>query len=185
MVLIQHHWRDLRNLRPGLEPGPQGCPKSGPPWRRAHARVRRLAGTGAEESSEPSTVPPRQRHWATCHGAGESPAPKPSGNAVTGPADSASPSAPTGVRDAMASWVSTHRRCAWSGPMSTAESGPPTATPNCSETVRDNRRQPATTSGENSFGRVSPCERPADERPSKSHHVRRERGRGDLRQPVQ
>ena len=61
----------------------------------------------------------------------------------------------------MTASVSTHRRCALSEPMSTAESGPPSATPNWSKTVRDNRRQPVTTSGEDSFGRVSPCERPA------------------------
>lgn len=39
------------------------------------ARFRRLAGTGAGESPAPPTVPPRQRHRATRHGAGELPPP--------------------------------------------------------------------------------------------------------------
>lgn len=125
-------------------------------------RCRGVLGTidGAAAAAAPGNS---SRWWGvtTTAGAGESPAPWTSDNVVTGPADSAAPSAPTGVGEAMTAWVSTHRRCALSEPMSTAESGPPSATPNWSKTVRDNRRQPVTTSGEDSFGRVSPCERPA------------------------
>lgn len=168
VVLIRHGRRDLGERRPGPGPRPHAGPESGRPCRLAQTRIRRLAGTGAEESSAPSTVPPRQRHRPTRHGggesppplvpgegdvpSGESPAPWTSDNVVTGPADSTAPSAPTGVREAMTSWVSTHRRCAWSEPMSTTESGPSSSTPNWSKTVRSNRGQPVTTSDENSSG---------------------------------
>jgi hypothetical protein len=44
--------------------------------------------------------------------------------------------------------------------MSTADPGSASATPNWSKTVRDNGRQPVPTNAEDSFGRVSPFDRP-------------------------
>lgn len=166
-MLNQHHRRDLRKHRSGPEPGPLGDPQLGDRVAPAQARFRRLAGSGARgipgTADGAAAAPPRNSSWCwgvtTTAGAGAAPAPGTADDVATGPADSAGPSA-IGGKETMKSSVSTHRRCTWTEPMSTAESGPPSATPNWSKTVRDNRRQPATTSGEDSFGHVSRCERP-------------------------
>lgn len=193
VVLNQHHHRDLLEHGSGPEPGPHSGPESGRPSNCSNAvpatrrdRCRGVPGTndGAAAAAAPRSS---SRWWGvtTTAGAGAAPAPGTSNNVATGAADSAAPSAATYAGEAMTAWVSTCRRCAWSSPMSTADSGPPSASPNWSKTARDNRRQPVTTGGENSFGPVSPCERPAAKRPSKSHHGQHDRYRDDRRQPVQ
>lgn len=137
---------DLANRRPGPEPGPV----PGSPRRRR--RCRRGSGTVLLSAVEVT----HHHRWRRCvTGAGARTSEMP----ADGAADSAVPVAPTGGGEPITTRASTRRRCARSEPMSTAESGPPSATPNWSRTVRDNRRQPPTTSAENSSRRISSCGR--------------------------
>lgn len=133
-------------------------------WRIA---VPALSWSGAGESPAPSSVPPRQRRHVAQRGGGDSPPPLALWRHRHGDLRSASRRCRrlggTGrldrTRRAVTARTSTRRRCAWSEPMSTADFGPASATPNWSKPVRDNGRQPVTTNAEDSSGRVSPCDR--------------------------